>query len=156
DPARFVVLYGTTPPRLDAPPEKYERAALRLAQRVTGLSLDGLVVYDVQDESERIAEPRPFPFLPTHSSRSYAARLQEETGLPTVVYKCVATTTETEWQSWLDETTASFPLSCLSLVGRATSRHRGDSVPLMRALSIAREHPGILTLGGVVIPERHR
>jgi hypothetical protein len=52
-PEKFVSLYGTTPPRADAGVEAVVRAADRLTERVHGLSLDGLVVYDVQDEAGR-------------------------------------------------------------------------------------------------------
>ena len=65
DPNRFAFLYGTTPPRADASEERVQRAASRLSVRTQGMDLDGLVVYDVQDESGRTSEPRPFP-VPAH------------------------------------------------------------------------------------------
>src|SRR5262245_58314178 len=96
-PARFVSLYGTTPPRADAGAETIARAAERLAERVRALPLDGLVVYDVQDEAGRTPVPRPFPFLPTIDPRAYGRRLRELTGRPIVTYKCVADMTAAAW-----------------------------------------------------------
>ena len=154
DSQRFVFFYGTTPPRADAPPERVQRAASRLAERVGDLNLDGVIVYDVQDESSRTAEPRPFPYLPTTDSRIYARLLEQTVRKPTVTYKCVGQTTAPDWAQWLDETDKEYGLRCLSLVGRASS-HSTDGISLTRALEMASAHPAAYLLGGVVIPERH-
>lgn len=156
DARRFVFLYGTTPPRADAAPECIERAASRLAARTAELDLDGLVVYDVQDESERTRQPRPFPFLPTLEARTYSQRLQSMAGREIICYKSVAAMSEEQWQIWLDETCrAENGPRCLSLVGRAAAS--GPSgIPLPQAIREASRRPCGLTLGGVVIPERHR
>src|SRR5439155_23969276 len=81
DRAQPVFLYGTTPPRHGTSEEEIETAAGKLVERLTRLTLDALVVYDVQDESSRTSLPRPFPFLPTLDSRVYARRLIDLTGL---------------------------------------------------------------------------
>lgn len=157
DTRRFVFLYGTTPPRADAAPERIARAASRLAARTAKLDLDGLVVYDVQDESERTRQPRPFPFLPTLESQTYAQRLQSATGRDVVCYKSVAATSEAQWRTWLEETCrAENGPRCLSLVGRAASASGLGGIPLTQAIQEAAHHPCGFTLGGVVIPERHR
>lgn len=155
DTRRFVFLYGTTPPRADAALERIERAASRLAARTAELDLDGLVVYDVQDESERTRQPRPFPFLPTLESRTYSGLLREKAGRDVICYKSVAAMNETEWRTWLEKTCQTDSLRCLSLVGRAGAS--GPSgIPLPQAIREASQHPCGFTLGGVVIPERHR
>ena len=155
DTRHFVFLYGTTPPRAGATPERVERAASRLAARTAGLELDGLVVYDVQDERERVAQPRPFPFLPTLESRTYSSLLREKAGRDVICYKCVAAMNGSEWQTWLMEMCQSEgDLRCLSLVGRAASG--SSTIPLLQAINEASKHPCGFTLGGVVIPERHR
>ena len=41
------LLYGTTPPRLGTSPEAAAGAADKLAARLQGLPLDGVVVYDL-------------------------------------------------------------------------------------------------------------
>ncbi len=157
DPRRFVFLYGTTPPRADAAPERVERAASRLAARTAGLDLDGLVVYDVQDESERTRQPRPFPFLPTLEARTYSQILGITAGRDVICYKSVAAMNEAQWQAWLEKTcqTESGP-RCLSLVGRAASGSGTSGIALPQAIQEASRHPCGFTVGGVVIPERHR
>lgn len=154
DRRQLVMLYGTTPPRADSPPDRVARAADRLAERVRDLTLDGLVVYDVQDESARTDALRPFPFLPTGESRSYARLLQAITGLTAVAYKCVIDMSEAGWRTWLAETCAAYGIGYLSLVGSASPTPAPGSLPVDRALQIAAEADD-LTLGGVVIAERH-
>ena len=154
-PEKFVSLYGTTPPRADAGAEAVVRAANRLTERVHGLSLDGLVVYDVQDEAGRTSAPRPFPFLPTIDPCVYSRRLRELTGKPTVTYKCVADMTEARWASWLTEARRDYGIDHLSLVGLPSSRGVTSTLPLTRAMRLAAAHPANFTLGGVVIAERH-
>ena len=152
---QFVSLYGTTPPRADATEERVARAAERLAGRVRGLPLDGLVVYDVQDETGRTPVPRPFPFLPTLDPRDYSRRLRDLTGLPTVTYKCVADMTKPEWEPWLTETRREYGVEHLSLVGLPSSRGVASALPLPLATRLAAAHPAGFTLGGVTIAERH-
>ena len=154
-PERFVSLYGTTPPRADAGAEAMERVAARLIERVRGLSLDGLVVYDVQDEAGRTSAPRPFPFLPTIDPCAYSRRLREMMGKPTVTYKCVADMTEERWASWLTQARRDYGIDHLSLVGLPSSRGVTSTLPLPRAIRLAAAHPANFTLGGVVIAERH-
>jgi 5,10-methylenetetrahydrofolate reductase len=155
DPGRFVFLYGAATPRADADGDHIRRAASRLAERVHDLEPDGLIVYDVQDESGRTGEPRPFPFLPTLESRIYSRLLTQTTGRPAITYKCVARLSEAEWAAWLDEAEG-YDLCCLSLVGQATSGNGAGGIPLLRAMEVAAAHPRAFALGGVVIPERHR
>lgn len=155
DPRRFLRLYGTTPPRADAPEEKIARAAERLAARVAALTLDGLVIYDVQEERGRTNVPRPFPFLPTGDPRAYSRRLRELTGLKTITYKCIADMAEECWESWLSESAAEYGIEYLSLVGLPTSRGVSSTLPLPRAMQLAATHPANFTLGGVAIAERH-
>jgi hypothetical protein len=155
DSRRFVMLYGTTPPRASSPADKILGAAARLAERVADLPLDGLVVYDVQDESSRTAEPRPFPFLPTVDSPSYGKLLRQLTGRPVVTYKCVANETEETWPAWLDAASARYDVRYLSLVGLASSKHMRSCIPLPRASEIAAGHGAGFVLGGVAIAERH-
>lgn len=155
DPRHFVLLYGTTPPRADAPADKVVHAATRLAERVAGLPLDGLVVYDVQDEATRTNEPRPFPFLPTLDAPTYGQILGQQTGRSVVTYKCIATESETSWPGWLDRAREQHGVRFLSLVGMASARDSARSIGLPRATTIAAEHPGRFILGGVTIAERH-
>lgn len=155
DSRRFAMLYGTTPPRADAPAERVQAAATRLAERVARLPLDGLVVYDVQDESARTSEPRPFPFLPTLEPPSYGRLLRQLTGRPIVTYKCIAAETEASWPSWLDRASDHEGVRYLSLVGLASAKDARSCIPLSKASEIAAAHRGDFVLGGVTIAERH-
>jgi 5,10-methylenetetrahydrofolate reductase len=63
---------------------------------------------------------------------------------------------ERDWEAWLEETGDEYGLHHLSLVGRASSRQPSSGIHLPQALRIAAAHRCGFTLGGVVIPERHR
>lgn len=146
DPSRRVRLYGTTPPRAGTPPEQVRAAVDKLAGRLSGLPIDALVVYDIQDETGRTGVPRPFPLTGTLDPRDYARLF----GRPTIVYKALGNVDETAWNAWLD---ASRGVEFLSIVGRpAPGRY---ALPLSRAIRLAAAHGAGYTIGGVVIAERH-
>ncbi|MGH8765287.1 MAG: hypothetical protein ACRET8_06185 [Burkholderiales bacterium] len=140
-----VLLYGTTPPRAGTDEAAVRAAADKLAARLAPLSLDGIVVYDIQDETGRTASQRPFPFTGTIDPRDYARLLP----LPTIVYKALGSMDESAWLAWLGTTAERHPL--VSVVGRPTSGVR-HALPLSRAIRMAAER---CTVGGVVITERH-
>ena len=154
DPASGLLLYGTTPPRAGSDEAAVLSAAEKLAARLAPLPLDGVVVYDIQDESGRTAVPRPFAFTGTLDPRAYARLLGTRTGRPTITYKCVGTEDEAGWRTWLDQTARDYGAGFLSIVGRPTS---GVKYPLSlsKAIRLAAAHPAGFTVGGVVIAERH-
>lgn len=154
DAAQPVLLYGTTPPRLGTGAQEIEAAAGKLAARLAGLPLDGLVVYDIQDETGRSGAPRPFPFLSTVDPRQYAAILERQLGRPAIAYKALGEADEMQWQAWLFEAAHLHRLRFISVVGRPTSGVR-YSLTLSRALRVAVAHAGGFTVGGVAIAERH-
>ena len=145
DPGSAVLLYGTTPPRAGSAPDAVQAAAGKLAARLAPLPIDGVVVYDIQDETGRTDAQRPFAFTGTVDPRGYASLL----GRPTIVYKALGNMDEPAWRAWLAETTPKHPL--ISVVGRPTSGVK-HALPLSRAIRIAAEH---CTVGGVAIAERH-
>src|SRR6202453_1378499 len=146
---RFMLLYGTTPPRLGSTESDIASAAAKLAARIKMLPLDGVVVYDVQDESSRVSEPRPFPFLPTIDSRVYAKMLSDLSGVPVITYKCVAQMGTADWKAWLDQTAQTFDLSCLSLVGAPSASASKSPMPLAEAVRIAAATEHNFTLGEI-------
>ena len=155
DPRGMVLLYGTTPPREGSPAALVQSAADKLAERIGRLPLDGLIVYDLQDESARTVVPRPFPFARTIDSRVYAATLGRLTGRQVVTYKCVGDLDEARWQAWLDQTARDAALRALSIVGRPAAGVGAPALPVTRAFELAAAHPASFTLGGVAIAERH-
>ena len=154
DPASTVLLYGTTPPRLGTSAEQVEAAAEKLAARIAGLPVDGVVVYDIQDETGRTALARPFPFTATEDPRSFSQLLARHTGKPPIVYKALGDMTEKGWRPWLGACRSEYGIEFLSVVGRPTSGVRYD-LPLSRAIRIAAGPSTGLAIGGVVIAERH-
>ena len=149
DPAETVLLYGTTPPRGGTPAGQVAAAADKLAARLAGLPLDGLVVYDIQDETGRTQLARPFPFAGTIDPRAYSTELQNRTGRPVITYKALGDLDEQAWMAWLDESEKNHRF--ISIVGRPTSGVR-YALPLSRAIRLA---AGRFAVGGVVIAERH-
>ena len=154
DPASGVLLYGTTPPRQGTSEEAVRAAADKLAARLAPLPLDGVVVYDIQDETGRSAAARPFPFIGTLDPRAYARLLAERTGRAAIAYKSLGTMDEPAWQAWLAESARDYGVGFLSVVGRPTS---GVKYPLAlsKAIRVAAAHAAGFTVGGVAIAERH-
>ena len=147
DARQRVLLYGTTPPRLGTAPDSVAAAAEKLAARLAALPLDGVVLYDIQDETGRTERARPFPFVGTVDPREYAKHFK----LPAIVYKALGTIDERAWREWLEQSKKD--ISFLSIVGRPASGMR-YALPLSRAIRIASENPSFV-VGGVVIAERH-
>lgn len=154
DPRRAVLLYGTTPPRAGTSDGNVRSVAGKLAVRLRDLPVDGVVVYDIQDESGRTHLARPFPFTGTVDPRDYSQILARETARATLTYKCVADLDATTWLAWLTETAGRYGAGCLSIVGRPTSGVRYP-LSLLDAIRLATAHPAGFTVGGVVIAERH-
>jgi len=126
----------------------------RQLQRLGTLKLDGMVVYDIQDEAERIAAPRPFPFLPTLDPETYAHSHLADLTVPKVVYRCVNRDTPETFMRWLDGVNRSAVPRLAVLVG-APSQSARTGLPLPDAYAAARERARNLILGGIAIGERH-
>jgi hypothetical protein len=141
-----VLLYGTTPPRLGTSPENVALAAEKLAARLAELPLDGVVLYDIQDETGRTERPRPFPFVGTIDPREYAKRFR----LPAIVYKALGMMDERDWRAWLQQSRGD--VQFLSVVGRPL--RKTYPLALSRAIRIAASTDDFV-VGGVVIAERH-
>jgi hypothetical protein len=61
------LLFAVTPPRITVAPERAQEIADVTQKRLTPLGLDGLVLYDIDDiddESGRNPQERPFPSCP--------------------------------------------------------------------------------------------
>lgn len=154
DPRQPVLLFGTTPPRAGSPPDAVHAAADKLAERLRRVPIDGVVVYDIQDESGRTSVPRPFAFTGTIDPRDYSRILARLTGKPAINYKCVSALDEPAWSAWLTETARDYGVEFLSIVGRPTSGVR-HPLALSRAIRLAAGHAARFTVGGVAIAERH-
>ncbi len=142
------------PPRWGATPADIERAAHQFLDRIDGLDLNGIIVYDVQDESDRTSAPRPFPFAPTIDTRVFAQVLARQCALPMIVYKCIGQMNEAQWAQWLAESAMLYGVRHLSLVGRA-SQNSGDETVISLARATQMASAAGFSVGGVAIAERH-
>ena len=147
-----LLLFAVTPPRSSTDPEAARRIAEVTAERLRPLGLDGLIVYDIDEESDRNAGPRPFPFLPTMDPATYREDQLRDWPTPVVVYRATAKYDEEELRGWLRRQA---PDRVLSVFVGASSRDRDVSLTLGRAWEVRRETSPDLLLGGVAIPERH-
>jgi hypothetical protein len=150
---RGICLYGLAPPKRATAATELETIAAQQETRLASLGLDGLIVYELQDEAERTSEPRPFPFLPTVDPHAYAHQHLGRLALPKIVYRCVSRDTPESFVGWLRQPCpASSPLSVL--VG-AASRRAPASLRLTDAYALARQQAPAQVLGGIAIAERH-
>lgn len=146
------LFFALTPPRRATSPEKAQEIAEVTTGRLGALDLDGLVLYDIDDESDRNPEERPFPFLPTMDPAHYLSQYLKSWDRPAVVYRAVGKYAEPDLRSWLE---TQDPDRVLSVFVGASSRDKpvATSLPLAQALRF--EVRPELLLGGVAIPERH-
>ena len=147
-----ICLYGFAPPKQATPSERLEAIVAQQLVRLGSLPVDGLIVYDIQDEAERVSVPRPFPFLPTLPPEVYAHDHLGSLAVPKIVYRCVNRDTRDGFVRWLESENARPRISVL--VG-APSRHSQVGLRLTDAYALARQHSSNLLLGGIAIAERH-
>jgi hypothetical protein len=147
--ASGICLYGIAPPKLATPPERLAEIVNRQVARIQALEPDGLIVYDIQAETERSARERPFPFLPTIDPHAYAHEHLAGLLTPKVVYRSVWSDDATSFVQWASE-----PRAGVVLVG-APSRNARVTLPMPRAYALLREHAPDQRVGGVAIAERH-
>ena len=146
------MLFALTPPRLSTAPEKAQEIADITVERLNPLGVDGLILYDIDDESDRNPEERPFPFLPTMDPADYLERHLTAWGAPAVVYRATAKYTEQGLRDWMRSQDTARRMAVF--VG-ASSRKKPVATTLRKAQLLRTEVNPDLLLGGVAIPERH-
>jgi hypothetical protein len=151
DAARGVLLFGITPPRLSTPPERIREITAATLARLDLLDVDGLALYDIDDESDRNPEERPFPYLPTMDPAAYHAEYLGEWNRPAVIYRCVGKYTEAQLRAWLRMADVDRVLGVF--VG-ASSKDKSVRTRLSQAHILRRDVRPDLLLGGVAITER--
>lgn len=154
DPKLGVYFIGTTPPKQDTDIGLVSGIADKLLQRLECIDYDGLIVYDIQDETSRIDKPRPFPFKYTHDSRLYSKLLHDKSGKPIITYKSVSQRDAEDFSHWLSDAWHQFSVRDIVLVGSPSSD--GEiKLTLNDAYQALKEHSLDFHLGGVTIAERH-
>jgi hypothetical protein len=148
--------YGLAPPKRSTPPERVVEIVAAQKERVRALAPDALVVYDLQDESARQPEPRPFPFLPTLPPDAYAHDLMGDLAVPKIVYRSVAGAGRPEFERWCADCAAAAEPRFSVLVGAPTSRAGAPAdLTLDDAYRLVRREAPALVLGAIAIAERH-
>jgi hypothetical protein len=145
--------YAITPPNRSTNQERRALLAKATSARISTLPLDALLIYDLQDESSRNGEERPFPFSSKVDPLTYAFDELQVGALPRVVYRAVANEHAESLREWL---TRLHGHGGHAVFVGAPSHRRTASLTLEDAYHISRTHTPGLTLGGVLIAERHR
>lgn len=147
-----LLLFGMTPPRDSLAPDERQRVADATLARLLPLDLDGLILYDIADETDRTDEERPFPYLPTMDPAAFHADHLSAWTKPVVVYRCVGKYDATDLETWLLAQDAE---AVSTVFVGAPSRTTPVRTDLTTAHDLrARVRPD-LAVGGVAIPERH-
>jgi hypothetical protein len=146
------VLFAITPPRQSTPAERLAEIARATVERLDHLDLDGLVLYDIDDERSRNPVERPFPFSPTVDPSGYRAEHLQAWRTPAIVYRAVGKYQREELRTWLTEQD---PRRTLTVLVGAASSGTNPPVSLVDAQALRAELNPELLLGGVAIPERH-
>lgn len=146
------VVFALTPPRRSTPIDRLPAIAQSTMERLLPLGLDGLVLYDIDDESARNPADRPFPFSPTMDPSRYRAEFLAEWQAPVIVYRAVGKYPRGELALWIS---GQDPSRTLTVMVGAASSHERPAVALAQAQAMCTDLRPELLLGGVAIPERH-
>lgn len=147
-----ILLFGITPPKASTPAADRRRIAELTLQRLAPVDLDGLILYDIDDESDRAGGDRPFPYLPTSDPAEFSAEHLTGWTKPVVVYRSVGKYDADQLTGWLDSLDPRRQLGVF--VGPSTSTKQVRTT-LADAHDLRRTRRPELTLGGVMITERH-
>ncbi len=147
-----IVLYGMTPPKETTDVANIKNIASKHLNRIKSLDIDGVVLYDIQDESVRNNEERPFPFLPTFEPQKYSGDFLADLELPKVLFQVVGKHSEDTLKNWMQNNLSKGDLGVF--IGNSSSS-QASKVSLNDAYNLRREFAPDMLVGGVAIPERH-
>jgi hypothetical protein len=148
-----ILLYGITPPKAQTAPEKIGEIAQKSLRFLSALDIDALVVYDVQDESARTSEERPFPFTTALDPFEYSSQYLASLTIPKIIYRPAGKFTKQELATWLNglKEHGFYPV----FVGLPSPDYVVKT-SLKEAYEIWRnDHQEHSVIGAVTIPERH-
>lgn len=143
--------YGITPPKASFSEDRRREVANIQSGRIRALPIDALVVYDLQDESNRTQVKRPFPFMQAVDPLEYALDYLDVPQRK-IVYRSVSGQSEAQLSDWLRRLEAQGGATVL--VG-APSSQQAVRLKLRDAYALCRKAAPALPLGGVLIAERH-
>ncbi len=145
------LLFAVTPPRLTTSPQEAAEIGRVTLERLRPLAIDGLVLYDIDDESDRNPDERPFPFLPTMDPPTISSVILAGWRSPRSS-TAVGKYPEDRFRSWLE---VQDPSRALTVFVGSSSREKAVLTSLARAYELRDEVQPELPLGGVAIAERH-
>ncbi|WP_237565453.1 methylenetetrahydrofolate reductase [Ornithinimicrobium cavernae] len=145
-------LFSITPPRETTTEADLRRIAEVTVERLQPLELDGLVLYDIENEVDRNPDERPFPYLPTLDPARFHAGHLTGWERPVIIYRSVGKYDPTELKQWLADQD---PDHVATVLVGASSSSATVRTRLSEAQSLWRDAGGVLPLGSVAIPERH-
>lgn len=146
-----ILLYGLTPPKITNSDEKIQRISNKQKNYLKDKNIDGIVLYDIQDESDRIQKERPFPFIQTIEPSLYWRKYWQEFDKNCVLYQVVGNHTEDEFKKWLEKIDDK---NTMIFVGKS-SKSTKDFLSVKEAFKIKKQSQSSAILGGIAIPERH-
>ncbi|WP_162165953.1 methylenetetrahydrofolate reductase [Campylobacter fetus] len=144
-----ILLYGLTPPKLNLTHEEAMVVAKKQLERLENRGIDGLVIYDLQDESNRNESERTFEFCGTIKPEIYHKEFLKS-AYPAVIYKAVGNYTQDEFCRFLNDSGEN-----LSVFVGTSSKKDSPKLSLDMAYKLKKEQGRDITLGGICIPERH-
>lgn len=146
------LLFALTPPTLATDRERAQEIADATIARLRPLNLDGVILYDIDDESDRNPAERPFPFMPTIDPARYLADHLHDWSTPVIVYRAVSKYAPDELRKWLSDQD---PARLMTVLVGAPSSAKAGRTSLAEAQELRREANPAMLMGGVAIPERH-
>ncbi|MEY8204212.1 MAG: methylenetetrahydrofolate reductase [Bermanella sp.] len=148
-----IVLYGITPPKAGLGEERVAEISALQIERLQALNIDGLVLYDIQDEKSRTEVERPFPFIETLDAFDYSQQYLASLDVPKIIYRAVGKYSEAELGQFLSAASSTKNLTVF--VG-AASKEQSVSMNINDAYELKSKVNQQLLLGGVTISERHQ
>jgi len=148
-----ILFYGITPPKAKNSKEELALIAKKQVDRLKNLDVDGIILYDIQDESDRTNTVRPFPFMETLDPCDYAKNyLDAPLHVPVIIYRAVGKYEKNEFSKWLENRKGR---EFYSVFVGAASKKTNITVGMKEAYELKKEVNNDIVLGGIVIPERH-
>lgn len=148
-----IILYGIVPPKKSSTPQQIAEIAALQIQRLEALKIDGLILYDIQDESTRISDERPFPFTETLDAFTYSQKYLRALPIPKIIYRSVGKYSRSALSEFLTNTS---PTEHLTVFVGAASKSQPVTISMQEAYKLKSVINRDLLLGGVTIPERHQ
>jgi 5,10-methylenetetrahydrofolate reductase len=153
DPSRGLYLFGLVPPPAKKSGRELERVAREYTRRLSDLGVDGVNIYDVQNE-DRNGEPRPYKFVKTVEPRMFSRLLKENSCMETIIYNSVVRMPRDEFRRWLDETMGHpYSETNFVFVGGDSADREYPGPTVNEAAYLATQKGAFV--GGIMIPERH-